>query len=52
MQEIGWNYRIPDILCALGVSQLRACRFHDVARRLPPAMICCWRRLPVLPSAA
>lgn len=23
MPEIGWNYRIPDILCALGISQLR-----------------------------
>lgn len=22
MPEIGWNYRLPDILCALGVSQL------------------------------
>lgn len=22
MQEIGWNYRMPDILCALGISQL------------------------------
>ncbi len=23
MREIGWNYRIPDILCALGLSQLK-----------------------------
>lgn len=23
MHEMGWNYRIPDILCALGVSQLK-----------------------------
>jgi dTDP-4-amino-4,6-dideoxygalactose transaminase len=23
MPEIGWNYRMPDILCALGISQLR-----------------------------
>ena len=23
MAEIGWNYRIPDLLCALGVSQIR-----------------------------
>ncbi len=22
MQEIGWNYRLPDVLCALGISQL------------------------------
>ena len=29
MQEIGWNYRMPDILCALGISQLRKLRgFH------------------------
>jgi UDP-4-amino-4,6-dideoxy-N-acetyl-beta-L-altrosamine transaminase len=32
MPEIGWNYRIPDILCALGISQLQKLdRF--VARR-------------------
>lgn len=23
MPEIGWNYRLPDVLCALGISQLR-----------------------------
>jgi dTDP-4-amino-4,6-dideoxygalactose transaminase len=23
MHEIGWNYRIPDVLCALGMSQLK-----------------------------
>lgn len=23
MDEIGWNYRMPDILCALGISQLK-----------------------------
>jgi len=23
MHEVGWNYRIPDILCALGLAQLR-----------------------------
>lgn len=23
MQELGWNYRIPDVLCALGLSQLK-----------------------------
>jgi UDP-4-amino-4,6-dideoxy-N-acetyl-beta-L-altrosamine transaminase len=33
MQEIGWNYRMPDLLCALGISQLRKlARFH--ARRV------------------
>ncbi len=29
MHELGWNYRLPDILCALGVSQLKKLdRFH------------------------
>lgn len=29
MSEIGWNYRIPDVLCALGLSQLKKLkRFH------------------------
>lgn len=23
MPEVGWNYRLPDVLCALGVSQIR-----------------------------
>ena len=23
MAELGWNYRLPDILCALGISQLK-----------------------------
>ncbi len=23
MHEIGWNYRMPDVLCALGISQLK-----------------------------
>lgn len=23
MKEIGWNYRLPDVLCALGVSQIK-----------------------------
>jgi dTDP-4-amino-4,6-dideoxygalactose transaminase len=23
MPEVGWNYRIPDVLCALGISQLK-----------------------------
>jgi UDP-4-amino-4,6-dideoxy-N-acetyl-beta-L-altrosamine transaminase len=27
MSEIGWNYRLPDILCALGISQLRKLEF-------------------------
>ncbi|MEX2129057.1 MAG: UDP-4-amino-4,6-dideoxy-N-acetyl-beta-L-altrosamine transaminase [Xanthobacteraceae bacterium] len=32
MSEIGWNYRMPDILCALGIAQLKKLdRFH--ARR-------------------
>jgi dTDP-4-amino-4,6-dideoxygalactose transaminase len=29
MSEIGWNYRLPDVLCALGLSQLgKLERFH------------------------
>lgn len=29
MNEIGWNYRLPDILCALGLSQMEKLeRFH------------------------
>jgi UDP-4-amino-4,6-dideoxy-N-acetyl-beta-L-altrosamine transaminase len=29
MHEIGWNYRLPDVLCALGISQLgKLERFH------------------------
>jgi UDP-4-amino-4,6-dideoxy-N-acetyl-beta-L-altrosamine transaminase len=29
MTEVGWNYRIPDVLCALGLTQLRKLeRFH------------------------
>lgn len=32
MQEIGWNYRLPDILCALGLTQLGKLD-HFLARR-------------------
>jgi UDP-4-amino-4,6-dideoxy-N-acetyl-beta-L-altrosamine transaminase len=29
MTEVGWNYRIPDVVCALGISQLgKLERFH------------------------
>lgn len=50
MHEIGWNYRIPDILCALGMSQLKKldrfwCRRAELAalydrllRPLAPAL--------------
>jgi UDP-4-amino-4,6-dideoxy-N-acetyl-beta-L-altrosamine transaminase len=31
MAEIGWNYRLPDVLCALGLSQLR--KFDRLRRR-------------------
>lgn len=31
MAEIGWNYRLPDVLCALGLSQLR--KFGRLRRR-------------------
>lgn len=38
MNEIGWNYRLPDILCALGLSQLeKLARFHR--RRLKIAAL-------------
>jgi dTDP-4-amino-4,6-dideoxygalactose transaminase len=32
MPEIGWNYRMPDVLCALGISQLNKLD-HFIARR-------------------
>jgi UDP-4-amino-4,6-dideoxy-N-acetyl-beta-L-altrosamine transaminase len=50
MVEIGWNYRMPDVLCALGISQLRkldkfAARRREIAAlyerllpRLAPAI--------------
>jgi dTDP-4-amino-4,6-dideoxygalactose transaminase len=50
MHEIGWNYRIPDILCALGMSQLQkldrfwrrraalAARYDQLLRPLAPAL--------------
>jgi UDP-4-amino-4,6-dideoxy-N-acetyl-beta-L-altrosamine transaminase len=35
MAEIGWNYRLPDILCALGIAQLSKLeRFHERRREL------------------
>jgi len=35
MPEIGWNYRMPDVLCALGLSQLgKLDRFHARRREL------------------
>jgi UDP-4-amino-4,6-dideoxy-N-acetyl-beta-L-altrosamine transaminase len=33
MQEIGWNYRIPDLLCALGISQLTKLNQFAARRR-------------------
>jgi len=33
MQDLGFNYRIPDILCALGISQLKAAEAGLVRRR-------------------
>ena len=32
MQELGYNYRIPDILCALGISQLKRAK-EGIQRR-------------------
>lgn len=38
MHEVGWNYRMPDVLCALGISQLEKLgRFH--ARRVEIATL-------------
>ncbi len=42
MQWLGYNYRIPDILCALGISQLSRAetgmnRRHEIARRYTEA---------------
>ena len=33
MQELGFNYRIPDILCALGISQLKKAEAGLVRRK-------------------
>ena len=33
MQEIGWHYRMPDILCALGISQLKKLAGFHARRR-------------------
>lgn len=33
MSEIGWNYRLPDILCALGLSQLKKLNRFMARRR-------------------
>ncbi|NJL50248.1 MAG: UDP-4-amino-4,6-dideoxy-N-acetyl-beta-L-altrosamine transaminase [Blastochloris sp.] len=33
MPEIGWNYRLPDVLCALGLSQLRKLERFQKRRR-------------------
>jgi UDP-4-amino-4,6-dideoxy-N-acetyl-beta-L-altrosamine transaminase len=50
MHEVGWNYRIPDVLCALGISQLKkldrffarrralAALYDDLLRPLAPAI--------------
>jgi UDP-4-amino-4,6-dideoxy-N-acetyl-beta-L-altrosamine transaminase len=41
MLEIGWNYRIPDILCALGLSQLRKLSQFMARRRAIAALYDC-----------
>jgi UDP-4-amino-4,6-dideoxy-N-acetyl-beta-L-altrosamine transaminase len=49
MNEIGWNYRLPDILCALGISQLKKLdRF--VARRRQIAALYDRLLAPLAPS--
>ncbi|MBB4080214.1 UDP-4-amino-4,6-dideoxy-N-acetyl-beta-L-altrosamine transaminase [Lewinella aquimaris] len=44
MQQLGYNYRIPDILCALGISQLSRAeegmqRRQEIARRYDKAFV-------------
>ena len=34
MQELGYNYRITDIQCALGRSQLKKLKFSEKRRQL------------------
>jgi dTDP-4-amino-4,6-dideoxygalactose transaminase len=49
MHEVGWNYRIPDVLCALGSSQLKKLdRFH----RRRAEIACLYDRLlaPLAPA--
>ncbi len=38
MPEIGWNYRLPDVLCALGISQLRKLDRFQQRRRAIAAL--------------
>ncbi len=43
MQMLGYNYRIPDVLCALGISQLQRAaegleRRHEIANRYASAL--------------
>jgi UDP-4-amino-4,6-dideoxy-N-acetyl-beta-L-altrosamine transaminase len=33
MAEIGWNYRLPDVLCALGIAQLAKLERFHIRRR-------------------
>jgi dTDP-4-amino-4,6-dideoxygalactose transaminase len=42
MSEIGWNYRIPDVLCALGLSQLDKLERFAARRR---EIAACYERL-------
>lgn len=49
MQEIGWNYRLPDVLCALGISQLKKLKaFHE--RRLAISALYDRLFLPLAPA--
>ena len=38
MHEVGWNYRIPDVLCALGISQLKKLDRFFARRRVLAAL--------------
>ncbi|PWB59729.1 MAG: UDP-4-amino-4,6-dideoxy-N-acetyl-beta-L-altrosamine transaminase [Bradyrhizobiaceae bacterium] len=54
MPEVGWNYRLPDVLCALGVSQLaKLDRFHrrrvEIARRYDALLAPLFPRLRPVP---
>ncbi len=46
MPEVGWNYRLPDVMCALGLSQLkkRWTAFTSAVQRSQHCTIACWHR--------
>jgi UDP-4-amino-4,6-dideoxy-N-acetyl-beta-L-altrosamine transaminase len=55
MQDLGWNYRIPDVLCALGISQLKRIdpnlkRRRELAQRYQEKLKGLPLKLPVVPE--